>query len=1425
MASQRCALQSSRRPATFVPDIPAGSAHDTDDPTDTMSKFALRPSTFSRLIPGNSQNIAHAGTPSPHKQAHHKLHQIDAAGAQREALAPEFGVAARVRSYLAEPAPEAPAADTPPEPSAAERPRTSAKALRRFLGKAGTVLGMRAGKPVSHTELTRYQGSDSATARPIGQDDPRDKGTWRSVGSAQARAFVAAERLHQSEVAVSKAKALERLVQLHIEQGDEEACQAGKRGEHANAMAQLRRRLQPEIDALLSPVAEKIEGLQQEIADLDLRIGRTRSRQGTEPQRNALRDVMQRDQRKELKDQKEVLQTRLAEQLGLQKSLQQRRKSIDRSLAQLERTASALARDLLKAESDTHELRSLQGGLARRRESLEAACDAARTASEAAAAELAERRSEMVDAQIAALPGLQESDTADRPALRVALRAFVESVDPALFGDQSIGAAGALAVGLQTLAVAADGYAGEALQALEALRHLDWTDLVPAPGRPGASAPEADLPAAAQRAVDQLAYIPRGMQVLVHLLQPSEPLAAAPERLAAARLALRADCLLRAASPEDAALRTWLGHAQSAARTAAHSAEPAKALAACTVDERAAYHALRNGYESNAPGTAYDRANGHLQKIADALHDVGTHGTAPKLMGGQPNALRSLPEALEVGAATALPTPQRRADDALEKAAEHLGEMLGGLRAGQPPGHIPSGAERAWQAIAETIRWAPEGTDRTAMVLDEPAIARIRERAEALREHALGVARGHGITPTESEEHPALQAAWKRLRSRPHTVPEAMALLAERMPALPEEDSEASEPAPAATPGGTPVSWDAYAQRRTTQFKDAVQEAGRLLRDGDPQQVTNGQALLDLTRDMIGQLEWRDRLRLIGQQTFGVNAGPLSAAVAVAASALGLGVRLTAAAQRNVDSVMEFYMGRTGMYLQVGEQTTRQAQLGAGASTGYGIDLGGDKVSLGLTAAADWRWRGERGVENGIQLRLPRLGKGREPELNVEFIDAYEHLLQMATPGPDGAPARRDWMRELLAHHPELSAGLIDDAQRSSTGTETNVSASAGLRVGEVADRGRRAGVAASVGLKMRQDNGQTATTVAGYMTTIYRDATATARVEVSARATASVQFAEALKNTETDHGTKTSQRASASMAGLDLGYARELSADATTNFCTLFLFGDEIDPVRSDRATDYSKFSEFKRHVHSEWDGWAQYGTGKLGTDVDPALRHLLADIQLSHFMEQTQAFARGNGFAAMFADKAMRAPAAPLLDVHRALSALAHSAGNTEAAKAEDAAFDALLQEESVWEPTLLLLREKGKLQAERGIDFFIKHQNNRNAEAMRTVAQWILYEPVPRREPGQDIQPARTWRQDADTALRSAGGPLPTIAEEEAGEEAEEDGSLYGSATSSLESIDSFRTAPGSPQYLGAAQPPAGMPSGAEIAPASPERTVVR
>ncbi|WP_192884853.1 hypothetical protein [Paracidovorax avenae] len=170
-----------------------------------MPKFSLRPHTTALLVPGNARNAAHAGDPAPGKQAHHKLHQLDGAAARREALAPHFGLAGRVREYLAEPLPAA--ADARSEDAAggataqaAPAPRRATRALRKFLGKAGTALGLRAGKPVGLDGLTRFRDTAAAGARPIGLDTAGDRGTWRSVGAAQARAFAASQRLHEAEV-------------------------------------------------------------------------------------------------------------------------------------------------------------------------------------------------------------------------------------------------------------------------------------------------------------------------------------------------------------------------------------------------------------------------------------------------------------------------------------------------------------------------------------------------------------------------------------------------------------------------------------------------------------------------------------------------------------------------------------------------------------------------------------------------------------------------------------------------------------------------------------------------------------------------------------------------------------------------------------------------------------------------------------------------------------------------------------------------------------------------------------------------------------------------------------------------------------------------------------------------------------------------
>lgn len=171
--------------------------------------------------------------------------------------------------------------------------------------------------------------------------------------------------------------------------------------------------------------------------------------------------------------------------------------------------------------------------------------------------------------------------------------------------------------------------------------------------------------------------------------------------------------------------------------------------------------------------------------------------------------------------------------------------------------------------------------------------------------------------------------------------------------------------------------------------------------------LTHPEALLDLLRDMLSHLEWRDRWRMTCQQTWGVNLAPLSAAAAIAGSAFGLGTRLIASIQCNRDASLEFYMGRTGLYLQISRQSATQRQLGAGLTVGYGIDVDSDYAAAGVSAAVDWRYRRETGVEDGLQIRIPGWARAASRSCCRHFCACWSIWYAAQRPIPQQSPPAR----------------------------------------------------------------------------------------------------------------------------------------------------------------------------------------------------------------------------------------------------------------------------------------------------------------------------------------------------------------------------------------------------------------------------------
>ncbi|WP_140626579.1 XopZ family type III secretion system effector [Methylibium rhizosphaerae] len=1274
-----------------------------------MPKIPSRPTNSALLLPGMGNTTAHTG------EAGAKLYTLDPLVARNEVLSAQADPLARARTLTAEPV-----AESTPPPTMVPR-----LALGKLLHGAARVMGFARGEPVAHEHLLRYAGTKLEPGAPAGE---AEGGLQKTLSSFISK-LAAEQRAMDARIAVNQVAAATEVVAGHLERTEGEMALFARRVGTLSDRAHQLSRQGVALAAELATTREEI-ALTRDVLTLT-RDMMAQERQALAAMRDAplpgqspiagtgmspLRDLLSSErehaQRSSNLAALEEVHARKSEVLsGLQAralALEQRQQGLQAQTLDAQRIAGASERDLWDSDRAADQLRSHQAPLQRvgeAREGVKATADAqALEAVQSFAALEAARCRELLEA----CPGFAQ--TANLQPLRDAVQGWSRSLPERLarFGGEALPMSLAINMAFEALSVATGGHALHAAELVHELQALPLAALVSQPGG------EVAASAFAQRLARLLADEGAGLQMLELLLGPAQaPLGKAQAE--AARLYLLADEVRLNLPEADAAQREWVAAAQRAARSVTHAAEADKALAACSPDERAAYRAFRNGYDSTAPGSDYDKANQHLKKPLQWLTERAASQGSPAVLAPS-NPLNALRQAMAVGAATALPTPARQAAKALEEAAAHLNAYLAARAHQLPAGHMPSQGELAWQAIAYHVQWRPEGSDLTTMKLDTKALQSIEQHRRDLQQFFEREARARsGGQPIVAGL--TLDSTWQELRTGRYTVLQAMNMLQGHLPS-------------AASPGDE------------VRVHDAVARANRLLRDGNPTRVTSARALFDMTRDMIENLEWRDRLRITGQKVWGANTGPLSGAVAAASLPTGVGLKLNASVQHNSDQVMEIYMGRTGLYLQLGEQQTLQGQLGAGANFGYVWSIGDEAhgARAGLGGAADWKARGETGLESGVQLRVLRLSKGQEPELMARFMDVYEHLMDLTDRAQRGEPVPDDWMHELLACHDNLNIGLIDNAVRNTVGTETNGTFFAGARLGEVDDRPRRVNLSVSGGFKARQDKTRTETKVAGYMTTLYRDSTAQTKVEGNVRATAGVMLKQW---SEPDDKGRLQPKGSLSAAGADLAYAAEVRAEGITRFCTLFTIDKKIDPVRSDCAMDFLDFAAFEREVRRDWNTWVNYGTGKLPADMSEGMRYAVAERQLEDLLEQGRSFAAHNKFATVYMDKALKAEAAPVLDGLRALAGLQRKGGREAEAQRTERLFDDVIAQPAMWEPTILLLREKTKAEADRGLDFVLKWQNNRIAEAMRTVGQWPLYEPVPRAEPGKKPDPARAWR----------------------------------------------------------------------------------
>lgn len=649
-------------------------------------------------------------------------------------------------------------------------------------------------------------------------------------------------------------------------------------------------------------------------------------------------------------------------------------------------------------------------------------------------------------ARQAMAPGQPAPETALQMALadlylRLEQRAARPQGHPEALEPRASSPAMVLSATVQALAEASGGDAVQAAAILDHLRRQHLTGLV----RPEAGATEAG--AGALRAAVLLAQVPRGMEVLQHLtgypglaaLQGPRPLA--PD-VQAVKVYLQARHALDRTPEDQPALRQFRTDALEGARLHALCDDPARVPA--SLAQRGAYHAFRNGMDSNAPGTDYDAVNRSLRVLGRWLGQLETpHRGAPM---HDMTPLKSLDQAIDVLDATGGPSLRRIHSNTLRIATEHLLEFAMAC----PMDRVPSHEQAVLQSLLQALAYQPEDVDLGGL-----------RATPAMWQQALAAAAARGL-PQGGSDAPAraLAALGEHLAAGPGLG--VAELLQRAAQALVDEDSPAL-------------------QGLREHLAQAQEQAG-LLKSGQP---ANAEMFIRKLKYMVGQLQWRDRLKMSMVDTAGVNTDrPVSIPVAPFVS---LQPKVILGMDRKTEVSLEFFMSSpAGPQIVFGTKRSTAVDLGAGLGVAVARPVGkpgladagtavidGTQVavaspvpaaSLGGRAAVEARFKGERTREESVCIRIPRYF-GYEGSLHAQFVGLMQDLILIARDAhAAGGAAPADPLLHLLAAQPAASVGR-HTGQRRMRAVEASgdIGASAGLG-------GNHGGVGGGVGATVRRE-------------------------------------------------------------------------------------------------------------------------------------------------------------------------------------------------------------------------------------------------------------------------------------------------------------------------------------------------------------------
>jgi hypothetical protein len=836
---------------------------------------------------------------------------------------------------------------------------------------------------------------------------------------------------------------------------------------------------------------------------------------------------------------------------------------------------------------------------------------------------------------------------------------------------------------------------GDALRAAQALEAIGrqplahWLDA-------GTGGTDGASPAVQENVgalIRTLAPLPRGMDIL-HLLSSDRATPVDPQRSQALLVFWSADQARldqrqagRPLSAVEQRVDTWLGRAQSVARARLRSGD---AQPVADVDV-AAFHAVANGYVSNAPGSAYDQHDQRLRKasvqwlaraMADRAADAPADGSRLRrlvpTLGKTPFKARTLARGQAVGESMGMTTARKAVDEAIDRRVSDLRRLAEAAR-----GTAPAEADTVEAIIAHLTALKASGATLSETRFGPKAAAKIARH--------LGTLQHERRLTHRAQRHEARGTLIKAQREP--TLPEPYAALCGSeacvFEILERIDDHLRTAAGPEVPARTPD-------------PDSLEQAAALLKR---EYLGSKDDIVAFFKPLILNCQLRHRLRLAGGGSLGGGVPSLPYSVL---SPL-VSPLFSAELSRTDEAFVQLFMPILGMEFTIGSTRTHAAEATLGAASGVALAPG--VAAQGMLSG---RLAGQQATTDGTLMRFFRT-RHKDDEMRQNMFNAFDSLVRWDQIAPTHGRAFAGPMEAILARNPTVSISAL-----SSTVSARTLGARVGARLGAGFDDG--AGVGQSLGFEpslyaeaervrdqRQEQHGHVR--VQGQ-----RGDTAQQRAGVTLGLNA-----QPISNQPQAGGNPAGPTRQG--LGLQLSGNRELAWALERHEISPFLLSGNKQDGDLDRH--YTSVKDMQADIRAHRDLWLMRCLETLEPDAqgnkDTLANRERADALLRTFEDTIATLAKHNRYCQYNVNYSMKGTVGATLDGYRALSALATRRGDHHGAEQAQAAIDRTLLMKGSWRPLMLIVRERARDSSQRGWRGPLRWQRVATVEGQRTAAQF--------------------------------------------------------------------------------------------------------